>query len=295
MAARIKSYFLAPNWDYQRDGPLALGNIISDPTDPVFTRLSGFDAAANVEIYHNAPEAWSHVESEMRAGRLGLFARFAEICGLGAAAEVSHASHQRRGYDMESIQTSYFVPTAEYLLQRLRDPHVRLWLEARGLFQSRSLYLITGVKIARGLVRYDTTAKKGGAQGEVDVDTTPIGVPVHVGVNGEYVSGASAATFARSTTEVVFGYQLRKITEKGTAGVKNDPFNRGAFLSNDDPVAGKGGLDLSKFELDDHDATTDDLADLEEPSARAYNTTDTIGDEECNVVVVVEPPQETNE
>lgn len=105
MAAQIKSYFLAPNWDYQKNGPLTLGNIISDPTDPVFSRLSGFppdmlanvsqppddaksqssaaSAATTVEIHHNPPEQWSHVDSEMRAGRLGLFARFAEISGLG--------------------------------------------------------------------------------------------------------------------------------------------------------------------------------------------------------------------
>lgn len=297
MAATVKSYFLAPNWDYQKDGPLALGDIISDPRDPVFTKLSAFSyniysppstlpasAASMPVIYKNPPEEWFHVDTQLRNGQLGIFARFLNSCGVSGGASVSHGTYRESNYSMESIQTSYIVPDPGYLRKRLRDPDVALWIEGRGLFRSKSLYMITGVKIARGLVQHKAKSARTDVSGGITSDATPVGVPIQVGLNGEYVSQNSDETTSKSSTDIVFAYQLRKVKEKN-AGISNKPFNTGAFLSTGGQS--QSSQPLPDFEFDDHDAVATDIDGEDQPSVQMVDVQDILEGQECNVVLML--------
>ncbi|KIW27753.1 uncharacterized protein PV07_07461 [Cladophialophora immunda] len=295
MTTQVKSYFLAPNWDYQKDGPLALGNIIADPSDPVFSKKSAFPfnvyappvqlpqlAFPLPTIYKNPPEQWAHVESEMQGGRLKILGQFLASCGLNVEGGVSHTTQQDYHYGMESIQTSYFVPDDDYVRNRLREPPIQLWLKGRSMFQSKSLYMITGVKIARGLVLYRKRTSQIEGAGEISFDATPLGVPVQVGLDGGYQAQSSSATTSSSSTDVVFTYQLRKIAIDHAGTVANEPYNKGAFMLVGPGAS--GGQQVLAFKLGDHDVTAEDIDRHGDCAATLAVEQDIIDGELCNVL-----------
>ncbi|KAK9422907.1 hypothetical protein SUNI508_04574 [Seiridium unicorne] len=95
---------------------------------------------------------------------------------------------------------------------RLSEPKVRATIQA-GLFGKQPVYMITGVKIARGLaVRNERSTRVGGGPGS----TLPVMESVSVGgeLRGER-RDAKANAFKGGKEDIVFAYQLHVIRLKG--------------------------------------------------------------------------------
>ena len=141
-----KKYFLPPTFDLPRDGgPLALGNIIISPSQPVTPLLAASALTTPISTTtttkHNL--TWSRIKSS--GYRLGLYAAFLSF--LGADAGVEGGSQEGEAYRFERVETEEFWPDEAFLREALGRDAVRERLESGW---GRSVYVVVGIKTVVG-------------------------------------------------------------------------------------------------------------------------------------------------
>ncbi|KAF3923761.1 hypothetical protein ABW20_dc0110710 [Dactylellina cionopaga] len=142
-----------------------------------------------------------------------------------------------------------------------------------------NLYMITGVKIARGGDGSLSESKNFGIGNGAELDATAVGVPVGVGGQISYSKGAHGNQGFGSTGDFVFAYRVREIFyRKGV--LKTKEFNKGAVL-------GEGMVPISKSErselkivIEDAEVGDDDVGG----HGDIYPFIDD-DDEECEIVI----------
>jgi hypothetical protein len=135
---------------------------------------------------------------------------------------------------MDAIETSFLksVPSDEEISERVKAPRVRNAIKS-GIFGSQPLYMISGVKIARGLsTSKEVTANQGANVG----GSMPISAEVSLGADVKVSTRNTEREAFRAEGDRVFAYQLVKIAEKGwkkkTVTV-DDYYPKAAYLNND--------------------------------------------------------------
>ncbi|KAK1830612.1 hypothetical protein QBC39DRAFT_383093 [Podospora conica] len=213
--AAIKTYILAPNFTYRPNTSICLGDIIQDPSDP--TRpLSSLPSAVPTESHLDYDARLATSTSSSLNG--SVFAKFLDLAEARLGAGVSRDA--RDVYAMERLETVYFTkqPTEEEAAERVKDARVAAAINA-GVFGKKPVYMISALKIARGL-RVETGRGRGwNADVGVGVPlAAALGVPLEVGV--EVGGGRERAVEASWTVgeDVVFAYQCHVLGYKGWRG-----------------------------------------------------------------------------
>lgn len=177
---------------------------------------------------------------------------------------------------MDSMQTSYFVPDVIYLTQRLQtDQAIRDYISGLRFYQSKALYIITGVKLAKGFRRSDSAFSHTRLEAEASGGGALAGgSPLSGGGGGSIGVDDRRATTGRSKTDVVFGFQLRRFkVRKGGQASASEAFNKGTFMSldggdaSDDEEDEEGGF---TFELDEHDVNAEESDEVDLGNLEAY-------------------------
>lgn len=88
----------------------------------------------------------------------------------------------------------------------------------------KPVYLITGIKIARGAsVSTDNSTGRWG-QAELKVDATSVGVPVDVGPSGSWDSRNKRGISYGASTDYIFAYQITLVMpNKGVGDPRTNP------------------------------------------------------------------------
>ncbi|KAK1761839.1 hypothetical protein QBC33DRAFT_462612 [Phialemonium atrogriseum] len=211
--ATVRTYILAPNFQYKPSGPIQIGNIIADPfrpTKPLSTLPADGPRPPTSTITERDHEL---SRSKGHAFSAGIWAHFLSSVGGGVSAD--HGRDSVREFSIDELVTRYLrdepADDDAELMRRLAEPRVRAAVKA-GLFGRQPVYLISGVKIARGLsVRSELRRTVGGGVGV----TVPVTAGVSVGgeVKGERRDGI-ASSF-RAVEDVVFAYQVHVVRVKG--------------------------------------------------------------------------------
>lgn len=242
----MKTYILAPNFQYKPSGPIQIGNIIADPfypAKPLSIPAEGESPAIESVLEH------SHelVREKGHSVSVGFWATFLQ--SIGANINVARGTDMVEEYSITELETRYVrdepLDDDVHLARRLREPRVQTAINA-GLFGRRPVYLITGIKIARGLsLRTQLSRRVGSGIGS----TLPVteGISAGAEVSSERRDGTSSS-FTAGEEAIVFAYQLHKICPRGakrnaTIGVYRLP---AAFLHDDDEeTADVGGQQVS--------------------------------------------------
>ncbi|KAF1970552.1 hypothetical protein BU23DRAFT_432016, partial [Bimuria novae-zelandiae CBS 107.79] len=182
MANVKKTYFLTPSFDYLPPpaGPIALGNILADPTTPD-RPLNPKHTLASLPtdvVITTSTTSWRSKHSVS----VGLYAEFPElIVGAGADASVNWARGSRNQYSFKRLDTAYLVPSTitEYLNNALKIPNVKHYLD-KGIMR-KSLYVVTGLKIAIGGEADTTISREHGGALSLGLDGSAFAAPVQVG------------------------------------------------------------------------------------------------------------------
>lgn len=225
-----KTYFLAPNFDYPPNGSLSLGRILSDPTDPG----SCIDPDGqppfpdNMQPRHVEKTDWKSERFRERGGLIGLWARFLQVVGVDAEASVNWSRTQDSVYSFAKLDTDTIDPTKEYVAQC-----VTTLLVAAFIIESnykKPVYMITGVKTARGADAAFGKSRTMGANSQFGVVGTSTGAPAAGGPKMSFHTSDSEKTSFGGSADFVFAYRLREIFyEKGQ--VKHKEYNRGALYN----------------------------------------------------------------
>ncbi|CAF9916967.1 hypothetical protein IMSHALPRED_003358 [Imshaugia aleurites] len=205
-----KTYLLCPSFAFQPGGPICLGNIIADPSRPTKV-LSKLDPSQNPDIVTTPEFDYAITSDKSYALYGGVWARFLQAASVKAGAE--HNSDIVAKYTMDSMEVSYFKddPTDEEVAERVKDRRVKTAIKA-GLFGPQPLYMITGLRIAKGLRHSSEISLK--QEGSIGAGTQ---LTDQVSVGGE-TGGGQRTTWqesGRSGVDVIFAYQLHVIAQRG--------------------------------------------------------------------------------
>jgi len=240
--AQQPTYLLAPNFHFKPGtGPIALGNIIADPLRP-HRALTTVDASTLEATYPRVEKILDQNRSMTRGSSRGMsitvWAQFVRTIGAKVSGERGASMHTH--YDMDAVETTYFVadPPLEEIETRLKAPRVQAVVKAASILALRQpVYMVTGLMVAKGFAVLQESGLHSTGVVEVSGNApTPAG-NVGLGANFAKSTSTDESDTWKAGEDIVFAYQLLKIEIKGWKGTKieYDEFrHKAAYLSRDD-------------------------------------------------------------
>ncbi|KAJ4376892.1 hypothetical protein N0V86_006329 [Didymella sp. IMI 355093] len=246
-----KFYLAAPGLEFRMNGPIKIGNVITDlmaPQDPI----AFFEPLA--KIINGSPFGEGRVADEHRASAHADFAaKLSNIFGAQAGAVANSSSNTMYEFDRITAKFLETNPTAKDAKAfRLKDEEFRNALR---------VYIVTGLKIARGLKYAKQRASGHGASVEAGGHVTQeVAVKGDVGVSS---SGEQIDSFT-VLGDTILAYRLHVIKKKRAV------FGEGKVTV--ESYVPKAGLMGEKEELDSFDGEPTDilLDDVDEFSKQQY-------------------------
>ncbi|KAH6716523.1 hypothetical protein DL95DRAFT_386890 [Leptodontidium sp. 2 PMI_412] len=236
MSATVKTYIPSPNWDIPATSSLVkLGAIIKDPRNPESVLKSSSEVIIpDTAIQHGAKTLWSTTSTEITSGKLGLWAQCLQIVGLGGDVSFNALKSVLEEHKFETLDTTYFVPESVegFLEKRVRDEYTQAYFEATSF--RKPLFMISGIKIARGGVVESELKKEVGAEGKVGADLTALAVPITIGPELAWQKERSRSVKWAGSTDYVFAYRLVRIKCKKHGEFKVEGYNKGGVFGEDE-------------------------------------------------------------
>jgi hypothetical protein len=170
--SQLRRYFLVPDLSIPAPpkSPVALGRVIANKLNPLrcINKTDSIEIPAE-DIFEDQKANWSHEVENQTSGRYSVWARF--IYGLwgGGGSGASFDNSIISNYVFTTLETSFFEPDDDYIKDTMWAPSMEMFLEASRF--SKPVYLITGLKAARGVRA--KSRKSSGAEGHAGIDTAP--------------------------------------------------------------------------------------------------------------------------
>lgn len=281
-----KTYFLSPNVDYPPSSNISLGRIWTDPSDPgtCINPDGPLPFPSNMQVQHGHKTDWRHKTSGEHKGVIGIWARFLQVVGLDAEARVTWHNSNGDTYEFKKLDTDFIDPTTEYYKQSVLAPSVAQYIVETKF--RKSIYMITGVKIARGADVEQARSEEAGTHLRIGVNGTTAGSPVAAGPEVSISSSGSETTSSKGSSDFVFAYRLREIYySKGK--VKHREHNKGALqdLSGSSTEKSKGDVFVN-LPLEILGYAVEDVSGEDSAVSKGLAVDEDNG-EECNIVTVV--------
>ena len=205
-----KTFFAAPNFDYTPDGLIQLGQIISDHKAPG-QAICGPHLPLP-KIYSSHFDDWEQEKTRTLSGSVGIFAQcLAVLLGLGGDISVNLARETDTLLKFRKLETFVIEPSRNFVEASMRMAPVQDYLRENP--KSHSLFMITGIKIARGAECTKRRSRAGGVEGNANVDLTNLtGVPVSVGPQGSLSRQRYDRETFGGSSDFIFAYRLCRIS-----------------------------------------------------------------------------------
>ncbi|MCJ1443063.1 MAG: hypothetical protein MMC23_003560 [Stictis urceolatum] len=228
-----KSYFLCPHYDYPLppDSPIFLGSIISKPSLPESSLNSTARPSIASAIYSSHKTNWELVRTRAFEGRLGIWAEFLQLSGLGGDLGGEISRNSERGWKFERMDTEFFNPSAEMIEQQVASQTVQRYIVG-GRFK-RPVYMITGLKMVHGAKVGEKNSKGHGGNAKIGADLTATGAPVTVGPDVEYSVEKGQEVSFDGGSDFVFAYRLTRIKYK-RKNLVSEEYTKAALFSSDE-------------------------------------------------------------
>ncbi|KAF5645252.1 major facilitator superfamily mfs-1 [Fusarium sp. NRRL 25303] len=202
------TYHPVPRFDIAAEnGPLFLGAI--------FTDLSFGRAALNrsnrIEIrdelkYAPVPQVgFCETCSKVREGKFEAWVRAFSDYARGSAA-ISGSSDAENTITCDEVLTTYFDPDQDYLNASFAISQVQLVLEGSSKW-THVFYMITGLKVAKGLEYNKSSTSQGEVEGQLGVQEPRTGAGTALSGN---MRRGNNRSLEFSVSDIVVGYRVNK-------------------------------------------------------------------------------------
>jgi hypothetical protein len=266
MTSYSPTYIPSPSWDIPADSKtVVLGRLIKDPKNPE-SKIAKSDIVPiqQSDIYDGDKTDWETTLEQVRSGNVGFWVKCMQIIGGGLSFSQIKSSMEKHKF--EHLETKYFLPDDEYFSQVLEDAGAKAYLHVhRG---KQPIYLITGIKIARGASVVTESSRDQSVKGDLKVDLTTVGAPVDLGPDASLRSEEKKGISYGGSTDYIFAYRLTRIKKKeGQTEPKIESYVKGA-------VYGKGEQSSDSKKIGD-------LFDIEEEANLGFPETyeEKVGDD----------------
>lgn len=273
------TYLAAPNCDYKPDALVFLGALLTDPLKLGRTLNEAHRPKSIPDLQETCLVDCKESMQKLRAGRLGLWTGFVQyITGIGGEVDVGHRAVDEAVYHFDQLETRYFEPDDDFIRQSLQAPDAQMFLNMG--FRRKPVYMITGLKIARGASATIAKSRKHGVKLEVGVNGSVLGIPASVGPSVEVSNKLTQTTSFQSSTDFVFAYRVIKISRfPWKSGFKHSGYSKGALYDLDANHARDSKDDPEEFKVE-----TDIPEVATSSSTEALNVEDDDGGEMCIIM-----------
>ena len=281
-----KTYFLAPNLDYPPSSNISLGRIWTDPSDPgtCINPDGPLPFPSNMQVQHGHKTEWRNKTGGQHKGLIAIWARFLQVVGIDAEASITWHNSKGDTYEFKTLDTEFIDPTMEYYTQSVLAPSVAEYIVETKF--KKSIYMITGVKIARGADVEQARSKEAGTHLKVGVDGTTAGSPVAAGPEVTISSSKTETTSSKGSSDFVFAYRLREIYySKGK--VKHREHNKGALQDLGGSSTKRSKEDVSAIPPLEISGYAEEDVSGEGCAVSKKLAIDEDNGEECNIVTLV--------
>jgi len=133
----------------------------------------------------------------------------------------------------DHLEMTYFLPgeVKKEMEDSVNEEYVRAYLEVTGF--RRPVYMITGLKIARGSVVETSLKKENGSEMKVGVNLAAVGAAVELGPKGSWKNDKESGAGWSKSTDYIFAYRLSRIKSKKDGSYSAEEFNKGAVFGKD--------------------------------------------------------------
>jgi hypothetical protein len=274
--AAIKTYILAPNFTYHPNTSICMGDIIQDPSDPTKPLSSPPNLSAlNTESHLDYDAKLSKHKTHSLQG--SVWAKFLETAHESIGGGVSGDVLDR--YTMDRLETIYFRKqlTDDEAAERVTQGKVKAAINS-GIFGKKPVYMITGLKIARGFRLESGNASKAEVNMAIEAQvSSEVSLGAEISASRTYDVQQSY----RSSQDIVFAYQLHIITHKGWRWNKHVDITvykpKAAFLNEQDGAAEEESVETNAASEADVRAFDDEMP------MEVWSAMD--GDELCSCIV----------
>ncbi|KAM6527501.1 hypothetical protein FSOLCH5_003567 [Fusarium solani] len=248
------TYFLAPNWNFPPGGRIAIGNIIRNPLKPHLF-LTKADTNKPQSTTSSLEKNWRLSLETATTKSLTLWGVFLEKIRLSTTAQQERIKNGK--FTMASLETIYLSDdlSPKEIKARCNDPLVRDYMCLDSILCS-PVYMVTGIKVAKGFKlegeKSTSTSLETEGGGEVSQEAS-------AGLRATASKKERIADEFDSDGDIVFAYQLMKITPKGWGKEKtlktSEYQHRQAFLSDEEKTE-------EEVEAEIREVTWQDLEEL---------------------------------
>ncbi|KAJ5152752.1 uncharacterized protein N7482_009230 [Penicillium canariense] len=266
-----KTYLRPASDDYAPENNIQLGHVWRNPRDPGSFTGDPLPITSDMKINYTRKDSFTIDLGRNSHGEFALWTKVAQLPILAAAC--AHWDNTAGGaYKIPTMDTYSIEPTPAYIEKSVAS------VSAEILKPGPNLYMVTGVKIARG---GEGTYRELQAFGfNIQGGTGAFGayVPAEVGQKLSYSRGAHCNQSFGSAGDFVFAYRIREIFYK-SGMLKTREYNKGAVLGEHFSPVGKSGKEELDLVITEADIGDDDV----EVIGERYSFTDDDG-EYCNIV-----------
>jgi len=209
-----------------------LGGIITSPRSPELSVNSkNSPLLSKFEISTSTLRDSTRTLSKGTKGKAGVWCEFLADIGIGGEVSTKWDDTEVAEYKFEELVTNTITPGLDEVRKLFSDESVQ-----QAVKDSRfgsNLYLITGIKIARGADVAISKAKARGGNLHFGVDATALGVPIKVGPKFENERSQGQGLTEKHTDEFVFAYRLREIKYKRKKIETQKEYAKGDLMGHD--------------------------------------------------------------
>lgn len=269
MSNKVKTYFLAPGWDFPI-GSIQLGSIIASPSFPHRSFIDNDGIAIDTKVHFSDKYNFSTTLDKSKFNKFGLWAQFLQIFGLGAEASVSFDKCSIDTYAFQHMQTAWFLPSKTFVDACVKNTNVVDFLEQTNF--RKPFYVITGLKTVDGASVTTVNSKGHGINAKLGFDGTAAAVPVTVGPELEHHAEESDTASFEKSSPVIFAFQLMALRcKEGNENVMVKDYTKGALF----------GSGQENEELDLATEVLEGVVELEK-GRKIIPVYDEDGEENCN-------------
>lgn len=165
---------------------------------------------------------------------------------MGVDVSIERSGSNEEVYTCERLETEEFEPSAEYLAQSMGLRTVRAFVN-RSRVRGKSVYMVTGVKIAKGAGIESSRGRRVDVGFKGGVDGSGVGVPVGGGPEVKVGRELSTGLSVGRSDDFVLAYKVVKVSVKRDGRIVDREFNKWALMD------GYGGGKGNEWEIEDLD------------------------------------------
>jgi len=226
----------APNCDFAPHDIITLGSLITDPWKP-HQRLNkaSIIPIPTSDIRTSYQEDWHATNTDATKNKLAIWTGFVQmITGVGGDVSASVDKQKSSDYHFDRLETAYFFPDEEYITKSVREQSVQRYIKAS--MRQKPVYMISGVKIAKGASLSRSTYSERAGNAKIGVDGTAVGIPVSLGPEATTSRKQEQTVSFGHSSDFVFAYRVIKIKSKRDTSVVAKDYDKGALYSVEDSI-----------------------------------------------------------